>query len=75
MCTIALVGSPLTKRGYIRKRVPWSEKEVAALHKGLRLYGVGNWAKILRNSLDFHSCRNSSSIRDKYRNLVKLGEL
>ncbi|KAG2375245.1 hypothetical protein C9374_009868 [Naegleria lovaniensis] len=56
-----------------QKKVFWSEEEVDALLAGYKRFG-GNWAKILAHYKKmFNPVRDSLSLRDKYRNLVKYG--
>ncbi|KAF0974484.1 hypothetical protein FDP41_006516 [Naegleria fowleri] len=56
-----------------QKKVFWSEEEVDALLAGYKRFG-GNWAKILATYKKmFNPVRDSLSLRDKYRNLVKYG--
>jgi hypothetical protein len=54
------------------KKTPWSENEVKHLLDGIRRYGLGNWSTIL-SKYKFDSVRDSISLRDKYRNMVKAG--
>lgn len=54
------------------KRVKWTKEEVHALQEGVRQYGEGRWAVILREfASSFHSCRISVDLKDKWRNLFK----
>eukprot|EP00178_Gracilaria_changii_P019517 TRINITY_DN56546_c0_g1_i1.p1 TRINITY_DN56546_c0_g1~~TRINITY_DN56546_c0_g1_i1.p1 ORF type:complete len:412 (-),score=69.57 TRINITY_DN56546_c0_g1_i1:554-1663(-) len=53
-----------------RKTVRWSTREVDALLAGVRTYGVGKWARILRHSPVFNGVRTSVDLKDKWRNLT-----
>lgn len=53
-----------------RKTVRWSNREVEALVAGVRTYGVGKWARILRHSPVFNGVRTSVDLKDKWRNLT-----
>ena len=37
----------ISKRAYNRERIKWSEDEISDLLKGIGIYGVGKWKKIL----------------------------
>ena len=52
-----------------QRRVGWSKEEEKNLVDGVAMYGEGNWAIILRN-FEFHGCRDSVSLKDKWRNIV-----
>jgi hypothetical protein len=55
--------------------VRWSEREVAILKQAVgKDKMVGRWADIL-DRYAFHPKRTSVDIKDKYRNLVKGGEI
>eukprot|EP00177_Eucheuma_denticulatum_P007017 GFKZ01012760.1.p1 GENE.GFKZ01012760.1~~GFKZ01012760.1.p1 ORF type:complete len:1188 (+),score=206.21 GFKZ01012760.1:339-3902(+) len=59
-------------KGKRSKRVKWTVDEVRALQEGVRQYGEGRWAVILREYAPcFHSCRISVDLKDKWRNLFK----
>ena len=58
-----------------RKRVQWSQDEMEFLREGVKMFGVGNWSKI-RDRYPFQNChKNSVAIKDKYRTMVKRGEI
>lgn len=52
-----------------RKTVRWGKGEVDALLEGVRSFGVGKWASILRSSDAFNCVRTSVDLKDKWRNL------
>ena len=55
-----------------RTKKHFTAEEVDDLRKGVDKHGVGNWAKILTDKdLAFHSSRNTVSLKDKWRNLMK----
>lgn len=57
------------------KRVQWSEDEMDYVRDGVRRFGVGDWAQI-RDYYPFAEAHNSSvSIKDKYRNMLKNGQM
>lgn len=43
--------------------------EKARLVDGVAIYGAGNWAQIVK-AFEFHKCRTSVSLKDKWRNLL-----
>ncbi|XP_071947579.1 telomeric repeat-binding factor 2-like isoform X2 [Antedon mediterranea] len=51
------------------KRNIWKAGEVTELRLGVRKYGEGNWAKILRNSSIVN--RSAVDLKDKWRNMQK----
>lgn len=53
---------------------PWTEKEVANLLKGVETFGRGQWAIILK-SYSFGPYRDSVSLKDKWRNMLKNHEV
>ena len=53
-------------------KVKWLQYEEENLKRGVRDWGVGNWAAIL-DQYEFLSQRTSVSLKDKWRNLVKAG--
>ena len=55
-------------------RMKWLQDEVKNLKRGVRELGVGNWAAIL-DQYKFLSHRTSVSLKDKWRNLVKAGDI
>lgn len=55
-----------------QKRIKWSDDEVLALRAGVRKYGEGRWAVILREfANNFHPVRISVDLKDKWRNMFK----
>ncbi|XP_066914432.1 uncharacterized protein DDB_G0286299-like isoform X2 [Clytia hemisphaerica] len=60
-----------TKR---RGRVSFTKKEEENLLEGVKKYGFGCWAKILKN-YHFNPCRTSVSLKDKYRTLQNQGKV
>lgn len=56
--------------GKRRRSIPWSLREEESLYKGLKLYGVGEWAKIKEEFKDVFVCRTGVDIKDKYRTFV-----
>ncbi len=66
--------APFMAGGKVAKRSKkhFSEQEVQHLRDGVHRYGVGNWSRILLDpQLHFHETRNSVSLKDKWRNLMK----
>ena len=55
-----------------RSRMPFSMEEQDYMIQGVRKFGVGQWAKILRQ-FDFHPSRTSVAIKDKYRTMKRQG--
>ncbi|XP_065065200.1 uncharacterized protein LOC135691304 [Rhopilema esculentum] len=53
-----------------QKRRPFSEEEVEWLRRGVKRYGFGNWATILRN-YPFPSKRTAVNLKDKWRNIER----
>ena len=53
------------------KRVPWSDKEVELLRRGVRVHGAGHWKVILESAggEGFHPIRTPMHLKDKWRNL------
>lgn len=62
--------SPIPKE-YHRKRVkrPWTQEEEDNLSEGVRLFGIGNWARIL-SEFKFEA-RSNVDLKDKWRNMSK----
>lgn len=53
-----------------RQKVPWTAEEVQHLENGLKIYGPGRWADILRdNRFAFHEKRSGVDLKDKARNV------
>jgi len=57
----------------ISRRAKWTPQEEENLARGVAVYGVGNWAAIL-NAYKFDPKRTTISLKDKWRNMVKLIE-
>jgi len=55
-----------------RTKNPFTISEEGYMMAGVRLYGVGNWSKIL-SKYDFHSSRTSVSLKDKFRTMKRQG--
>jgi len=51
---------------------PWSAHEEEMVYKGVKRYGVGNWAMIRENFLPY---RSNIGIKDKWRTMTKQGRL
>eukprot|EP01034_Spumella_vulgaris_P021856 gene21856-27928_t len=59
-------------------RIKWSFDEEETLINGVKIHGCGNWALILRDPRFkgmFHDCRTNVHLKDKYRNLEKVGRV
>lgn len=56
------------------KKHPWTKTEISHLLSGVEKFGHGQWASILR-SYDFGPYRDNVSLKDKWRNLVKKGQV
>lgn len=55
-------------------RVFWTDREIMYLKKGVQEDGLrGQWAEILAR-YPFQDCRSSVDLKDKWRNLEKLGD-
>ncbi|CDF33390.1 unnamed protein product [Chondrus crispus] len=71
-CSASTRANVSQNKGKRAKRVRWSQPEVCALRTGVARYGQGRWAVILREfANDFHPCRISVDLKDKWRNLFK----
>lgn len=57
-----------------QKRNKWLRQEEDNLKLGVKALGVGRWAEML-TQYEFQSCRTSVSLKDKWRNIVKYGQL
>ncbi len=57
-------------------KVPWTQGEVDVLKAGVEMFGPGKWVQILEYGKNkFHSVRTPVHLKDKYRNLLKRGEI
>jgi hypothetical protein len=56
-------------------RVRFSEDEVAALREGIEKYGIGKWQKIIDNCNGRLESRSGVQVKDKYRNMIKSGQI
>ena len=54
-------------------RTPYDEDEDNAIIAGLEKYGPGNWAQIKEYHNYILRNRTNQMIKDRYRNLVRLG--
>jgi len=63
----ANVASTRVRDGAGKIRIPWSNRELDQLRKGVEKYGVGQWKKIHEN-LSFPN-RTPVDLKDKWRNL------
>ncbi|XP_066265177.1 telomeric repeat-binding factor 2-like [Branchiostoma lanceolatum] len=61
----------ITRKGYLRQRHQWTDSEVENLIKGVKKYGLGNWAKI-KDNFRFNG-RTNVNLKDKWRQLIKSG--
>ncbi|CAH1251201.1 TERF2 [Branchiostoma lanceolatum] len=61
----------ITRKGYLRQRHQWMDSEVENLIKGVKKYGLGNWAKI-KDNFRFNG-RTNVNLKDKWRQLIKSG--
>ncbi|KAI5169120.1 hypothetical protein PAEPH01_0455 [Pancytospora epiphaga] len=62
-----------TMRNDSRQKVSWSPEELKVLLDGVKLYGEGNWARILYDNLDsFHTERRVIDLVNKYKQYYKL---
>jgi len=63
--------SPQPNRRKVRDRIYWTTEEVDALTEGVKKYGAGNWAVILRAYKNkFHDKRKPPDLKDKWRNVL-----
>ncbi|KAJ6230832.1 telomeric repeat-binding factor 1 [Anaeramoeba flamelloides] len=59
-------------KAFAHLRVFWSKEECCCLIDGINRFGVGKWAKIMRQSeYSFHVKRTPHDLKDKWRNLTK----
>ena len=57
---------PPAKRIYLRPRMKWSEDETDQLLRGVAIYGVGKWKKILQHpEFSFRSGRTPVDLKDR----------
>ena len=74
MCFLEL-SSPVRKRVLgvklpkVQPRKFWSSEETKWLEEGVKVYGEGNWAQILK-AYNFNG-RTSVNLKDRWRNLQK----
>jgi len=61
-----------TKR---RQRIPWTDKEKAAIREGIRQFGVSQWVKIRDKFHLILGNRTAVQIKDQYRTMCNRGEL
>jgi len=59
------------KKKQRRKRIFWSTCEETHLRLGVREFGVGKWAKILKKYAPIFKNRTSVDLKDKWRNISK----
>ena len=64
--------SPPPKRVSQRPRMRWTSKETEQLMKGIEIYGIGKWKKILRHpDFSFQLGRTSVDLKDHFRTKSK----
>ena len=57
---------PPTRRVYLRPRMKWTEEETDQLMKGVAIYGVGKWKKILLHpEFSFQNGRTPVDLKDR----------
>ncbi len=60
------VSKPPTRRVYLRPRMKWTEEETDQLLKGVAIYGVGKWKKILLHpEFSFQNGRTPVDLKDR----------
>ena len=60
-------GSCTAKRTYTRERTAWTEEETDQLVKGVAIYGMGRWKRILDHpELHFREGRTNMDLKDRY---------
>lgn len=63
-----------TPDGRVKKRRPFTEREVGALKKGVAKFGKGSWAEIKQEYAEILRNRTTVQLKDKWRNMEKKGE-
>lgn len=63
-----------TPDGRVKKRRPFTEREIGALKKGVAKYGKGCWAEIKSEYAEILRNRTTVQLKDKWRNMEKKGE-
>ncbi len=63
-----------TADGRVKKRRPWSDREIGALKKGVAKFGKGCWAEIKNEYAEILRNRTTVQIKDKWRNMERKGE-
>lgn len=64
--------SPPPKRVSQRPRMKWTSKETEQLMRGIEIYGIGKWKKILRHpDFSFQPGRTSVDLKDHFRTKSK----
>jgi hypothetical protein len=61
--------------GRVLVKIKFTEEEDEALKEGIKLFGVGKWAKIKYKFPEVLRNRTSVMIKDRYRNLLKQGRI
>ena len=68
--------SPSAKRVSQRPRMKWTSMETEQLMKGIEIYGIGKWKKILRHpGFSFQPGRTSVDLKDHFRTKSKSATL
>ncbi|KAJ6233047.1 trf-like 8 [Anaeramoeba flamelloides] len=63
-------------KAFAHQRVFWSNEECCCLIDGITRFGVGKWAKIMKQSeYTFHAKRTPHDLKDKWRNLTKFEKM
>ncbi|KAJ3423324.1 trf-like [Anaeramoeba flamelloides] len=61
---------------FAHQRVFWSNEECCCIIDGINRFGVGKWAKIMKQSeYNFHVKRTPHDLKDKWRNLTKFEKM
>ena len=63
-----------TPDGRVRKRRPFSDREIGALKKGVAKYGKGCWAEIKNEYAEILRNRTTVMLKDKWRTMERKGE-